>query len=101
MTTVAMNNLWNYIQGLSLSASNQTWLANRLIEASRQSRKNTSTKAHRTFSEDRVLQTDLPPYTIEEINMRLDEAEADVAAGRVLSRAEVSKKMHQYIAEHK
>lgn len=43
----------------------------------------------------------ITPYTIEEINLRLDEAEADVAAGRVLSRAEVSKKMHQYIAEHK
>ncbi len=34
MTAVGMNNLWNYIQGLSLSAKNQAWLAARLTEAS-------------------------------------------------------------------
>ena len=28
----AMNNLWNYIQGLSLSASDRQWLADRLVE---------------------------------------------------------------------
>ena len=36
MTAVGMNNLWNYIQGLSLSAKNQAWLAARLTEASLQ-----------------------------------------------------------------
>ena len=34
MTTIALNNLWRYLQGLSLSASNQRWLGERLIEAS-------------------------------------------------------------------
>ena len=34
MTTVALNKLWSYLQGLSLSASNQRWLGERLIEAS-------------------------------------------------------------------
>ena len=29
-----MNNLWSYLQGLSLTASNQRWLGERLIEAS-------------------------------------------------------------------
>ncbi len=29
MTTIAINNLWNYIQGLSLTARNQEWLAAR------------------------------------------------------------------------
>ena len=38
MTGIAMNNLWNYIQGLSLSARNQEWLADRLYEASRKKR---------------------------------------------------------------
>ena len=28
----AMNNLWNYIQGLSLSASDRQWLADKLVE---------------------------------------------------------------------
>jgi len=34
MNAVSMNNLWNYLQGLSLSASNQRWLAERLLESS-------------------------------------------------------------------
>ena len=34
MTKMALNNLWRYLQGLSLSASNQRWLGERLIEAS-------------------------------------------------------------------
>ena len=29
-----MNNLWNYLQGLSLSASNRRWLAERLMSPS-------------------------------------------------------------------
>ncbi len=33
MTSVAMNNLWTYIQGLNLSARNRTWLAEKLTEA--------------------------------------------------------------------
>ena len=27
-----MNNLWSYLQGLSLTASNRKWLAERLVE---------------------------------------------------------------------
>jgi len=34
MNAIALDNLWNYLQGLSLSASNQRWLGERLIEAS-------------------------------------------------------------------
>jgi hypothetical protein len=34
MNALSMNNLWNYIQGLSLTASNQRWLAERLLESS-------------------------------------------------------------------
>ena len=33
MNTASLNNLWSYLQGLSLTASNQRWLANHLIEA--------------------------------------------------------------------
>ena len=32
MNTISMNNLWNYLQGLSLTASNRKWLADKLIE---------------------------------------------------------------------
>ena len=31
MTTFALNNLWNYLQGLSLSQSDREWLAYKLI----------------------------------------------------------------------
>ena len=33
MNAVSLNNLWNYLQGLSLTASNQRWLASHLMEA--------------------------------------------------------------------
>ncbi|MCH5309635.1 MAG: hypothetical protein J1E58_07205 [Prevotella sp.] len=33
MNTTALNNLWSYLQGLSLTASNQRWLASHLIAA--------------------------------------------------------------------
>ena len=33
MNAVSLNNLWSYLQGLSLTASNQRWLASHLIEA--------------------------------------------------------------------
>jgi hypothetical protein len=34
MNAVSMNNLWMYLQGLSLTASNRKWLAEKLIEPS-------------------------------------------------------------------
>lgn len=34
MNGLALNHLWSYLQGLSLTNSNQRWLAERLIEAS-------------------------------------------------------------------
>lgn len=34
MNALSMNNLWNYIQGLSLTANNQRWLAEKLLENS-------------------------------------------------------------------
>ena len=32
MTTVALNNLWTYIEGLSLKQKDRKWLANKLLE---------------------------------------------------------------------
>ncbi|MBR4269567.1 MAG: hypothetical protein IKQ47_07285 [Prevotella sp.] len=32
MNAVAMNNLWTYLQGLSLTAKNKKWLSERLLE---------------------------------------------------------------------
>ncbi len=33
MNIMSLNHLWSYLQGLSLTASNQRWLASHLIEA--------------------------------------------------------------------
>ena len=35
MNAISLNNLWSYLQGLSLTANNQRWLGERLIEASK------------------------------------------------------------------
>ena len=64
MDAVSMNNLWNYIQGLSLTASNRKWLAERLIE-----------------HEEKV-----PPVlqTMEDALSDLDESEREFECGDVL-----------------
>lgn len=33
MTTLAMNKLWSFLQSLSMTASNERWLAERLLES--------------------------------------------------------------------
>jgi hypothetical protein len=52
MNTVSLNHLWNYLQGLSLTASNQRWLGEKLIEASTATKAKSTTVAvsHRTRS---------------------------------------------------
>ena len=54
MNAVSLNHLWNYLQGLSLTASNQRWLGERLIEASTTAKakpetveENSRTRAHK------------------------------------------------------
>ena len=44
MSTTAMNNLWNYLQGLSLSSRNKRWLAERLIESTAEPKANQRTE---------------------------------------------------------
>ncbi|MBR4648998.1 MAG: hypothetical protein IKO67_02475 [Bacteroidaceae bacterium] len=34
MNTISMNNLWSYLEGLSLTSANQRWLGKKLIKAS-------------------------------------------------------------------
>ncbi len=33
MTTMALNNLWNYLEGLKLARKDRDWLAGKLMEA--------------------------------------------------------------------
>lgn len=71
MSTATLNNLLEYLYG-TLSRSDMRWVANHLME-------------HANREED----YDLKPYTMEEINARIDQAEADSAAGRYRSAEEV------------
>ena len=69
MTSVAMNNLWSYIQGLSLTARNQKWLADRLLQSSRMA------KARK----DNTLMTE------EEFFAGIDEAREQIKRGEGVS----------------
>ncbi len=57
MTTVALNNLWNYLQGLALTKKDRDWLAGKLQEPI------------------------LSPYTKEEIDSMIMQSEQDLAKG--------------------
>lgn len=35
MTTLAINKLWSFLQSLSMTASNELWLAERLLESAK------------------------------------------------------------------
>ena len=44
MTTFALNNLWTYIEGLSLKRKDREWLANKLLEPVADDKKNRQAK---------------------------------------------------------
>ena len=46
MTALALNNLWRYIQGLSLKKSDREWLASKLIESTADDAKTAKQKAY-------------------------------------------------------
>ena len=46
MTTFALNNLWSYLQGLSLSQRDRKWLAEKLINPTADDAKTTRQKAY-------------------------------------------------------
>ena len=80
--------LWSYLQGLSLTASNQRWLAERLIESSAiQDKKPFAVNAD-SFDE---IDNEAISYTMEELNARIDEAEAEIDHGEGKSFEEIMK----------
>ena len=46
MTTVALNNLWTYIEGLSLKRKDREWLASKLLEPKADDAKTAKQKAY-------------------------------------------------------
>ncbi len=80
MSTTALQSVWQMLLGYDLSAANKRWLADHLYEEARKE--------------------EAQPYTIEELNARIDCAEADIAAGRTISRAEASERMQSYMNKY-
>lgn len=72
--TLSSEGLWSMLQ--SLSPDTKRWLGEKLIEASKE-------------------EEHLAPYTMEEINAWIDEAEADFAAGRYLTAEEADREVRE------
>lgn len=53
------------------------------------------------IEEDNFAKEHLRPYTIEELHARIDEAEADIAAGRFISHEELMREMEEESARDK
>ena len=78
MTTVALNNLWNYLQGLKLSKKDREWLADKLIEPTADDAKTAKQKAYvketltRAFDEvERAKHGEIKMMTLEEFEEEL------------------------------
>lgn len=55
MTSVALNNLWTYIDGLSLKKKDREWLADKLLETNAEDAKTAQQKAYVKESLTRAL----------------------------------------------
>ena len=80
MSTTALEGLLSYLYG-TLSPSNMQWVGEHLIEY-----------AKKEQSEQ------LRPYTMQELNARIDQAEADIAAGRVIDDDDVWAELDEELA---
>lgn len=80
MSTTALQDVWQMLLSYDLSAANKRWLADHLYEQAKME--------------------EAQPYTIEELNARIDCAEADISAGRIISRAEASERMQNYLNKY-
>ena len=79
MSTAALTGLRDYLIG-TLSASNMLWLSTQLAEYAKGMQEPGSKR-----------------YTMDEINAMLDEAEADIAAGRVTDHEEMMREWEEEI----
>lgn len=79
MSEATLTNLLEYLYE-TLTPSNKRWVGERLIK-------------YADYEEEPVK-----PYTMEEINAMLDEAEADIAAGRTIPHEVVMREMEEEFA---
>lgn len=71
-----------------------------VYQAHRHKSRTTCAKSQPSCIQNPCEEEALKPYTMEELNARIDRAEADVKDGRVMSRAEASHKMKEHIAQY-
>ena len=83
MTAEVLQNVWNGILAYDLTADNKRWLAERLWQQA-----------------DIDEYGHIKPYTMAELNARIDKAETDIAYGRFHSRDEISQMMAKFIESH-
>ncbi len=83
MSTMALEGLLNYLYG-TLSPSNMRWVGEHLIEYAKK-------------EQDERLR----PYTMAELNARIDQAEANVAAGKTITHEESMRRWKEKIARKK
>ena len=83
MSTTALEGLLSYLYG-TLSPSNMRWVGEHLIEYAKK-------------EQDEQLR----PYTMQELNARIDQAEANVAAGRTIIHEESMRRWKEKIARKK
>lgn len=83
MTTFALNNLWNYLQGLKLSKKDREWLADKLIETTADDAKTAKQKAYvketltRAFDEvERAKRGEIKLKTMDEFLKELEMEDA-------------------------
>ena len=73
MNTASLNNLWTYLQGLTLTASNKKWLADHLYEAAKTEEKQPTreealAEAARIRKEkEKALWADMPKVSKEDL----------------------------------
>ena len=79
MSTTALEGLLSYLYG-TLSPSNMRWVGEHLIEYAKK-------------EQDEQLH----PFTMEELNARIDQAEAEIAAGLGTPHEEVMREMDEEI----
>lgn len=78
MNAASMNNLWSYIQGLPLTTGNRRWLAECLVNTP----STINSIETETPSDSMESISDDAPYTMEELNSRIDEAGVEIDSGQ-------------------
>ena len=77
--TISMDALYDFLKSLSLGSDNERWLAEKLLD---------DAEAH---EKERCL----APYTVEEINAWIDEAETELEAGECLTAEEANQEVRE------